>query len=854
MILDVDLQNIKGLSEKEVIQRLKKEGYNELPASRKKGILRIIFGVLKEPMFILLVACGAIYMALGDIEEAVMLLGFVFVIMSITVYQEGKAEKAIEALRDLSSPRALVIRDGQQKRIAGKEVVREDMIIVREGDRVPADATLLWGINITADESLLTGESVPVGKMPSENADTASSRPGGDDLPFLYSGSLIVQGQGVAKVTATGTMTEMGKIGKVLGEIEEEQTILQKETAKLVKTVFIIATALCIIVIAAYGFTKGDWLKAVLSGITLAMAMLPEEFPVVLTIFLALGAWRISKKNVLTRKATAVEMLGSAGVLCVDKTGTLTQNRMSIKKLFNGKEFFSVKTDRSSILPDNFHELVEYSILASKKDPFDPMEKALKDLGYEALDNTEHIHANWPLIEEYPLSREIMALSHVWETNDRKGYVVSTKGAPEAIADLCHLDEKVRQELSRNIHIMASEGLRVLGVAKSFFDKQKLPSSQHDFDFKFIGLIALADPIRDTVPLAIKECYAAGVRVVMITGDYPVTAQNIARQIGLKNPDEIITGPEIEKMTDGELRRRICDVNIFSRVVPEQKLLIVNALKANGDVVAMTGDGVNDAPALKSAHIGIAMGGRGTDVARESSELVLLDDDFSSIVESVRLGRRIFDNLKKAMAYIIGVHIPIAGSSLIPIVMGWPIILFPAHIVFLELIIDPACSVVFESEPAEKNIMDRPPRDPKKSLFGGKLLTLSVLQGIFSLIVVISVFNAALKMGQTEEVARTLAFTTLIVSNICLILTNRSWYRSIISSLRTSNRALAAVVLGAAIFLTLAVYVPVLQKLFHFGVMHPVDMLICFGAGILSVIWFEFVKIIFNRLGIDLMK
>ncbi|MFA6078501.1 MAG: cation-translocating P-type ATPase [Candidatus Omnitrophota bacterium] len=854
MTLEADLQSIKGLTEKEAAQRLEKDGYNEIPSSRKKGIFRIIFSVLKEPMFILLVACGAIYMALGDLEEAIMLLGFVFVIMSITIYQEGKAERAIEALRDLSSPRALVIRGGAQKRIAGKDVVREDIIIVREGDRVPADAILLWGINMTADESLLTGESVPVRKMPSEIPSPDNSRPGGDDLPFLYSGSLIVQGQGVAKVIATGQTTEMGKIGKALGEIKEEQTILQKETAKLVKTVFIIATILCALVVLAYGFTKGDWLKAVLSGITLAMAMLPEEFPVVLTIFLALGAWRISKKNVLTRKASAVETLGSAGVLCVDKTGTLTQNRMSIKKLFNGKEFFSVRTARSSVLPDNFHELVEYGILASKKDPFDPMEKALKDLGYEALEKTEHIHANWPLIEEYPLSREIMALSHVWETNDRKGYVVSAKGAPEAIVDLCHLDEKAREELSTNIHLMASEGLRVIGVAKSFFDKQKLPSSQHDFDFKFIGLIGLADPIRDTVPTAIKECYAAGVRVVMITGDYPVTAQNIARQIGLKNPDEIITGPEIAKMSESVLRDRIRDVNIFSRVIPEQKLLIVNALKANGDVVAMTGDGVNDAPALKSANIGIAMGDRGTDVARESSELVLLDDDFSSIVESVRLGRRIFDNLKKAMAYVIGVHIPIAGVALIPIIMGWPIILFPVHIVFLELIIDPACSVVFESEPAEANIMDRPPRDPKKSLFGGKLLTLSVLQGVFSLAVVISVFNVSLKMGQAEEAARTLAFTTLIISNICLILTNRSWYRSIISSLKTSNRALVAVVIGAGLFLTLAVYVPVLQDLFHFGIMHFIDIIICFAAGILSVIWFELVKIIFNRLGIDLMK
>ncbi|MGA2172221.1 MAG: cation-translocating P-type ATPase [Sedimentisphaerales bacterium] len=848
-----ELQNLKGLSEIEALGRLKTDGFNELPSSQKRSIFKIIIEVFREPMFLLLVACGVIYLILGDVGEAVMLLGFVFVVMGITIYQEGKTERAIEALRDLSSPRALVIRDGAQKRIAGREVARGDIIVLREGDRIPADAVLLWGMNLTADESLLTGESVAVHKTPSAKVDMESRRPGGDGLPFLYSGCLVVQGQGIAQVIATGAETEIGKIGKVLRTIEDEQTLLQKETGKVVKTIFIIAVFLCLVVVMVYGLTRGHWLEGILSGLTLAMAILPEEFPVVLTIFLALGAWRISKKGVLTRKVAAIEILGSATILCVDKTGTLTQNRMSVRKIFAGGKFCDVQTDRTFELPEEFHEVVEYGILASKKDPFDPMDRALSELGHKALYNTEHLH-NWPLIEEYPLSKEIMALSNAWETPDGRGYIVSTKGAPEAIADLCHLSESERESLVRHINVMASEGLRVLGVAKAYFERQKLPTSQHDFDFYLVGLIGMADPVRGAVPAAIEECHNAGIRVIMITGDYPITACNIAKQIGLRNPDNVITGSELEKLTSEELARLIRTVNIFSRVVPEQKLLIIDALKANGEIVAMTGDGVNDAPALKSAHIGVAMGQRGTDVARESSDLVLLDDDFSSIVAAVRMGRRIFDNLKKATAYIISVHVPIAGVSLIPVLLGWPIILYPVHIVFLELIIDPACSIVFESEPEESDIMSRPPRDPKKSLFARRLLVLSFLQGLFALVVVAVVFRIALGLGQTESAARTLAFTTLVISNICLILTNRSWSRSIIASLSVFNRALAWVIAGAALFLGLVVYVPVLQKLFHFEIMHVGDLLIALLAGVLSVIWFEVVKMFTRKNNAEILK
>ncbi|MGE5551581.1 MAG: cation-translocating P-type ATPase [Bacteroidota bacterium] len=862
MANEFDPKMISGLSEEEAARKLSEVGHNELPAAKRRSILAIALEVVREPMFLLLVAGGALYLILGDAQEAVMLLGFVFVVMGITLYQERKTERALEALRDLSSPRALVIRDGKQKRIAGREVVPGDIVMLSEGDRIPADAVLLSCINLSADESLLTGESVPVRKMVWDHA-MELGRPGGDDLPFVYSGSMVVQGQGIAKVLATGVRTEIGKIGRALQTLETEDTLLQKETGRLVRNLAFVGLSLCVLVIFAYWLTRGDLLHGVLAGITLAMATLPEEFPVVLTIFLALGAWRISQKRVLTRRVPAIETLGSATVLCVDKTGTLTLNRMSVSKIFAGGEFYDVNAHRQGLLPaeyherlydvgthqheslpENFHGLVEFGILASQSDPFDPMEKALRQLGDLTLAQTEHLHANWTLIHEYPLSKSLLAMSHVWRSPDAQDYIIAVKGAPEAVADLCHHSAEQRAELAEKVDLMANDGLRVLGVAKAHFRQADLPNEQHSFTFTFLGLVGLADPVRPTVPPAVRECYSAGIRVVMITGDYAGTAQNIAKQIGLHPSDEVITGPELDEMDDAELQRRIKNVNIFARVVPEQKLRLVNALKANGEIVAMTGDGVNDAPALKSAHIGIAMGGRGTDVAREASALVLLDDDFSSIVQAVKMGRRIYDNIKKAIAYIFSIHVPIAGMSLLPVLFKWPLVLLPVHIVFLELVIDPACSVVFEAEPEEAGTMARPPRNPKEPLFSRRTLGLSLLQGASVLLIVLAVFGISLYRGQGEAEARALTFTTLIVANLGLILTNRSWTRTILATMKSPNAALWWVAGGAATFLGLVLYVPALRGLFRFALLHPIDLVICFGAGAVSILWFEALKFI----------
>lgn len=859
----VDPRSWVGLSCLEAAARLRQEGHNELPSSDHRTFWTIALEILQEPIFLLLVACGLIYWMLGDAQEALILMGFVLFIVAINLYQEQKTEKSLEALRDLSSPRALVIRDGERQRIAGREVVRGDLVVLAEGDRVPADGLLRWSSHLTVDESLLTGESVPVRKRPTVAREDPLPSPGGDDLPAVFSGTLVVQGQGIAEVIATGAQTEMGKIGKALQTLVPEETRLQRETRQVVKRLTAIAIAICIAVVLIYGLSRGDWLNGVLAGLALAMAILPNEIPVVFTIFLALGAWRFSQQGVLTRRTPVVETLGAATVLCVDKTGTLTFNRMAVQQLFVDRDedgqpqplLYDVGRHAQAPLPEAWHRLVEFGILASRRDPFDPMEKALQQVGQDYLATTEHLHGDWQICQEYPLSPELLAMSCVWQS-PQGDLTVAAKGAPEAIADLCHFESDRRSQLALEVQTMAVAGLRVLGVAEGrqaagkprtharvLETSDQLPEDQHDFDFEFLGLVGLADPVRPTVASAIAECYRAGIRVIMITGDYPATARTIAEQIGLSPAADILTGPELHQLTPSQLQSRIAEVNIFARVAPEQKLQIVNALKQRGEIVAMTGDGVNDAPALKAAHIGIAMGDRGTDVAREAADLVLLEDDFSAIVASVKLGRRIFDNLKKGMAYTLAVHIPIAGISLIPVIFQWPLVLMPIHIAFLHLLIDPACTIVFEAEPAEADVMNRPPRPPREPLFSRRTLQFTLLQGLSVLVALVGVFALAYYRGSGEFDARTLAFTVLIIANLSLILTNRSWSRSAWSTLKTPNPALWWVLAMGVVLLALILYQPLLQSLFRFSTLHPRDLALAIAAGGLSTIWFEALKV-----------
>lgn len=819
-----------GLSEGAARERFESEGPNELPTSKSRPFLVLLKDVLAEPMVTLLLGCGTIYFVLGDRQEAIMLLAFLAVIVFITIYQERKTEHALEALRDLSSPRALVIRDGTKKRIPGRDVVREDLLVLSEGDRIPADAKILSASSLMLDESLLTGESLPIEKSPLES---------------VFAGTTVVRGHAVARVFATALRTEIGKIGKILENVRPERTRLQAETRGLVRKLSIVAIFLCVVVVVVYGLTRGDWLGGFLSGLTLAMAILPNEFPAVLVIFLALGAWRISRRNVLTRKMPAIENLGSATVLCVDKTGTLTQNQMSVRFLSafgNSPSEFDLKTCAGQELPEEFHSLVEYGILASNPSPFDPMEKAVHQVGNDFLAETEHLHPEWRLAREYPLTPELLAVTHVWKGSG-DGYVVGAKGAPEAIMDLCHLPKEKIAEISIQVTRFAERGLRVLGVAKAPFTPGPFPGKQHDYDFEFVGLLGLSDPVRPNVPAAIRECSEAGIRVIMITGDHVRTARSIAREVGLKNPEEILSGPELAEMGEDELRNRLRSVNCFARMGPEQKLRLVQALQSNGEVVAMTGDGVNDAPALRTAQIGIAMGGRGTDVARESADLVLLDDDFSSIVEAVRTGRRIFDNLRGAMAFLLAVHVPIAGISLLPIFLNLPLVLLPVHIAFLHLIIEPACSVVFEAEPPGPGLMKKKPRPESQALFSRDLILPSLVQGLVVFAAVSAVFVVSIYRGQGEADARALTFTTLIFASLGLILVNRSWSRTILEGLRARNRALGWVLAGTVLFLGLVLYVPYARDLFRFSFLHPVDLAIAFGGAFFSVGWFEIWKL-----------
>ncbi len=826
-----------GLNPGEAAARLERDGPNELPSSSRRTLASSALAIAAEPMTLLLFACGGIYLLLGDRQESIMLLGFVVFITGITLFQERKTERALEALRDMASPRALVVREGKRVRIAGREVVLGDLLVLSEGDRVPADATVTRCTHLAVDESLLTGESVPVKKVPWDGS-AEVARPGGEDLPFVYSGTLVVEGSALARVHAIGAKTEIGRIGQALAVEAEQDTALQRETKRLVARLAWMSGGLSVLVAAVYGVSHGDWIRGLLAGLTLAMAILPNEIPVIITVFLALGAWRLSRRRVLTRRIPAIEVLGEVTVLCVDKTGTLTENRMAVREMAASGEFYAVERLASEELPETFHAVVEHSILASRKDPFDPMERAFKDLGERYLAGTEHLHPDWMLVREYPLSRELLAVTQAWSDPEASGLSIAAKGAPEAVTDLCHLDDARLASVRRDIDRLAREGLRVLAVARGVRRADVLPERAHDLDFEFIGLVGLADPVRADVPRAVAECAAAGIRVVMITGDHPTTALGVAGPIGLDVTNPPITGPELAVMSGDELARRAKSTSVFARVLPEQKLAIVRALRAAGEIVAMTGDGVNDAPALKAANIGVAMGGRGTDVAREAASLVLLDDDFASLVEAVRSGRRVLDNLRSALAYVVAVHLPIIGLTLVPVLMGWPLVLLPIHIAFLHLIIDPACSIVFEAEEADAGIMLRPPRDPRAPLFGRPLLATSLVQGVVVTAFVLAVFATGLRAGLGEDSARAMTFTAFLVANLGLIFANRSGQAPSPGRPRTpGNRALWAVTGGALAFIALALLVPPLRRMFRFGEVDARSIATSVGVGVASVAW-----------------
>jgi Ca2+-transporting ATPase len=834
------------LSEAEAAARFARNGPNELPVSKPRSLLHLFTDVASEPMFLLLVACGAIYLVLGDRQEALMLLGFVFVVIGITFVQQRRTERSLEALRDMSSPQALVLRDGTARKVAGRELVCGDIVLLAEGDRVPADLDLVQVSNLSVDESMLTGESVPVSKEAVSNeADAATPAVSACQA---FSGTLVTQGTAQGRVTATGERSALGRIGSSLASLGGEKTPIQNETAVVVKRVAIIGLLLAAGLALTYGVSTGDWLHGVLAGLTLAMAILPEELPVILTLFLGLGAWRLAREKVLARSIPAIELLGATTVLCVDKTGTLTENRMAVRRLWAQSESWESPEGQASAtagtapLQEDLHGLLEFAVLASHRRAFDPMELAIGQAGTRLLAGTEHLHRDWTLVDDYPLSREMLAMSRVWQSPDLQARMIAAKGAPEAIVDLCHLDVARQAVITVQVAELASLGLRVLGVARATFRAAQLPDIQHDFDFEFLGLIALEDPVRADVPEAIAQCRAAGIRVVMITGDHPATALSIARQAGLPADGPVMTGTELAALDDQALASRLANTQVFCRVQPEQKLRLVQAFRARGDIVAMTGDGVNDAPALKAAHIGVAMGARGTDVAREAAALVLLNDDFSSLVTAVRYGRRVFTNLRKAIVFVVAVHLPIVGLSILPVLFGWPMLLMPVHILFLQLIIDPACSVVFEAQPLEAGAMRVPPRRQDARLFDQAVLIRGLWQGTGLLALLLGVYALSRQYAGSDDVARAMTFSVLVLSNLALIFANRFWSGAALLAHDGANTAFVWISLATVTLLGAILHVPVLRSLFAFATPSPLMLLAGAAAAALSLLWFEAVK------------
>ena len=818
-----------GLTSTEAARRLAAEGANSLPTSSKSGLLRVLFSVATEPMLLLLIGAAAVYLLLGSLRDALILGASLVAVVAITVVQERKTERALEALRDLSSPRALVIRDSEERRIAGIDVVRGDLLVLAEGDRVPADALLEYAIDFMVDESLLTGESVPVGK--------SVGAPGRDAQ--VFSGTLIVKGHAKAVVSATGAHAELGRIGASLAELSPERTGLQRETARMVKIIAVSGILACVLLGLYYAATRGDLLGGILGGLTLAMSILPEEFPVVLTVFLAIGAWRISRDRVLTRRMPAIEMLGAATVLCVDKTGTLTENRMAVAEAYDGSSWRKFDACRGA----PYQALFASAAFASELRPFDPMDRAILEAAQAVDPSIQDKRSEWQLIKDYPFGGDFLAMCHAWRSPGRECEVF-IKGAPESVLPRCRLDRSDLDRAHAEADSAAARGLRLLAVARcSWPGDAEMPEDPGQYPFRWLGFVALADPIRASVPDAIAQCKRAGVRVVMITGDHAVTAAAIARQAGIPNEGDILTGAQIAAMSDAELSDAVRRAQVYARILPEQKLRLIAAYKASGEVVAMTGDGVNDAPALKAAHIGIAMGRRGTDVAREAAALVLLDDDFGSIVATIRLGRRIYENIRNAMAYLLGVHVQIAGMAFVPVLFGGPLFLFPVHVVFLEFVIDPACSIVFEAERSEEGAMRRPPRPTNESLFSRRMVARSLLLGVIALITTATGYALMLHTGHPIGEARAFGFAAMVFANLAMILANRSRDRAALTMLTSPNRALWAVIVAAVAALGAAIYIPSFAEVFGFEALGLVEALGALAAGVLGVLGYDAAKL-----------
>ncbi|WP_455795740.1 cation-translocating P-type ATPase [Clostridium butyricum] len=820
--------NLGGLNSEEVEKLQRKYGMNELIIQEKPNMLKKFLGVFKEPMFLLLLIAATVYFLLGAPKDGAIMLVFVGFVASITFIQEWKTEKTMNALKDLTSPKVNTLRDGKNILIKSTELVPGDVVFLSEGERIPADCIVLEPSNFSVDESILTGESEYVMKVSTTQSEKSTDYWKKD---ILYAGTLCVFGKCTAIVKFTGINTEYGKIGKAISEAKDEPTPLQKKVSILVKNIAIAGVILCISVMVASYFYSFDILNSILSGISLAMAIIPEEFPVVLTVFLSMGAYRLAKNNTLMRKISAVETLGSATVLCVDKTGTITQNKMKVKSIYSDGRIFNNEDLKNQ-------ELSDLMVLSCEKDPYDPMEKAILEAAN--LSQLETLY-KYDLSKKIAFDSKTKRMANIYIKDNK--YYVAVKGSAETVLGLCNLDKETMDEINIEIDKMASNGLRVLALADC--TSEKVYEDLECYELTFKALVGLQDPPKEGVEEAIKLCKKAGIRVVMITGDYSKTAMAIGEEIGLKFTDKVIVGNEIDSLSENELCEVVKSCDVFSRVIPEQKMKIVKALKKNGEIVAMTGDGVNDAPALKSADIGIAMGQRGTEVAKEAAHMILMDDNFTTIVKSVKDGRRVYDNIRKAMVYILIIHIPIAAMAMFAPLFNLPPLLLPMHIMLLELIIDPTCSIVFEGEPAEANIMENPPRPPQEPLLTRNLTIKVVLQGVVMFLAAFMPFHYMIDLGISSEYARSFSLITFIVANVTLVLVNRSNTELLYHLIKEKGSKVRLIVNSMALIMVFAiVYIPILNGFFRTEKIGIYPLIFAIVLGFISTGWWEIVKII----------
>ena len=819
--------NITGLDDKQVLAAREKYGHNQLSYKRENGFFDALKSLAKEPMLILLLVAAAIYFISGDMGDGIFMLSAIIMVSAISLYQDGRSRNALEKLKNFTQPHCKVIRNGEVVEIKSEELVVGDSLMVEEGTSIAADSIIVHSNDFSVNESILTGESFAV-----EKDKTKANN-------LIYLGTTVASGLAIAIITAIGNETKLGKIGKSLESIQEEKTPLELQINNFVKKMVIAGTVIFIIVWVVNYFHSHDILDSLLKALTLAMSILPEEIPVAFTTFMALGAWRLMKLGIVVKQMKTVETLGSATVICTDKTGTITENKMSLSKLFVLASNKLSSTENTVTNAEK--ELIRLAMFASEPIPFDPMEIALHNA--YTKENTIDERPQYKMIHEYPIDGKPPMMTHIFE-NDLGKRIVAAKGAPEALMNISNLTVIEKQQMEVAIKVITTDGYRVLAVGEADFSGNNFPAKQQQFQFVLKGIVAFYDPPKENITKVLENFYTAGIKVKIITGDNAATTSAIAKQIGLRGYEKSITGDELMKLNGAELKEMVTNTNIFTRMFPDAKLRIINALKVNNEIVAMTGDGVNDGPALKASHIGIAMGKKGTEIAKQAASLILVDDDLSKMVDAVAMGRKIYANLKKAIRYIISIHVPIILTVFIPLALGWiyPNIFSPVHIIFFELIMGPTCSIIYENEPMEKNTMQQKPRPFTTTFFNAKELSTSILQGFMITAGTLLCYQYAVKQGFSEAHTRTMVFTALIVANIFLTLVNRSFYYSIFTTMKYKNN-LVILIISITILITASfLYIKPLSDFFKFEQLNQLQLLISIGIGFLSVIWYEIVK------------